>query len=223
MQLRLLCFIFIILNILGAQNSWGSSFSLKQIAQIYIQESTLLKSLKSEIEAANYEEQEALRKLWPAISWSNSVVDQQVPASMYGGFNFSPKKIYSSALSIQQPIYLGGKIWKNLSLREQVVMGAKLKYQDQEQKLLSALTLKAVNLYVSEKVKDVLLESQKMQKQFWDIVQLRAKRGASKDFEVAQAEGDYYSYEAKIHQQDSLIQNFKSQLATELGLSLIHI
>ncbi|MCB9025278.1 MAG: TolC family protein [Bdellovibrionaceae bacterium] len=205
------------LFLLGAQSSWGANLNLKKVAQIYIQESHLLKSLKSEIEAAEAEEEEASRQLWPSISWSNSVVDQQVPASMYGGFNISPKKIYSSGLSFQQPLYLGGKIWKAWSLRQQAIVSANLKYQNQKQQLLTAVTLKAVQLYVSKKVNEVLFESQKLQKQFWDIVRLRAQRGASKDYEVAQAEGDYYSYVAKIHQQESLIQSYKSQLATDLG------
>ena len=198
--------------------SVATQLSLQQVAKKFVEQSEVLKSLRAEIDAARYDEKEASRALLPSISLVNSVVHQKVPAAMFGGFDIIPDKTYTSALNFNQPLYMGGKIWQAWNLRQEAIKGAELNYRQQEQQLVTAVAMKAVNLSVALKIKEVLEESQKIQKQFWDIVRLRAQRGASKDFEVAQAEGDYYAYVGKLHQQESIIENFRLSLIEDLGL-----
>ncbi|MCB0356587.1 MAG: TolC family protein [Bdellovibrionales bacterium] len=200
----------------------AETLNLKQISHIYMQENHLLKSLRAEIESAREEEKEAARNLWPALSWDTSVTDQKISESLYGSADFFPKKIYSTALSVQQSIYRGGKIWRAWDIRKEAIVTAQLNYFRQEQDLLHQVLLQAVNLFVAQKIKDVLEESKKIQKQFWDIVQKRRQRGASKDFEVAQAEGDYFSYESKIQQQEAIIQQMRLSLASQLMLKSVN-
>lgn len=122
-------------------------------------------------------------------------------------------------MTLNQSIYRGGQIWRAWSLRKEAIQTAKFSYFEQEQKLVTNILQLAVSLYTAEKIMNVLEESKEIQKQFLEIVKKRSLRGATKDFEVSQAEGDYYSYESKISQQKSIIQQAKLQLATLLNLS----
>ncbi len=198
--------------------AFSEELGLREVSQLFLQNSKQIQALKKKVEMALNEEQEAGRHLLPYVSWSNSVTDQQVALSLYNGFDFSPKKVFSSSLGFEQSIYLGGRIWRAWDIRRQALKIAKLTLLEQEQLLVTGVLTKAVGLDAAKKILIVLQESKKSQKTFVDLVVARKKRGAAKAFELAQARGDYFAYNGKINQQKILIKNLELQLKNDLNL-----
>jgi outer membrane protein TolC len=201
-------FIFYSLNSVGME--------VREFAKVFVEMSPALASLREEVKAAENEEREASRNLFPAINWQTSFTDQQISRSMYGIVDFFPTKIYSSALAFNQPLYMGGKIMQAWDLKKQSVQISKFQYSEQEQILLSQALNKYFQLFSAVKIKEVLKESQKIQDQFLKLIKDRRNRGAAKDFELSQAYGNYASYESRIQQQEALILQMKLDLESEL-------
>ncbi len=201
----------------------AQSIGLKEVAHIYKENSQVLNALKEEIKTAENEEMEASRSLLPTVAWFTSVTDQQVSRSIYGSFDFFPNQIFASGFSFNQPIYMGGKVWQAWEVKKQAIQIAKLQYLEQEQNLMSGILGKFLTLYTSIKVRDVLIESQKIQKQFLDLVRERQKRGAARDYELAQAEGNFTSYFSRIQQQEAVVYQLKLDIESELQIEQLEI
>lgn len=70
---------------------FAAPLSLRQVSDLYIKQSPVLKSLQAQVEAA-VEEKEAARNLWPAISWDSTVTDQKISEALYGVSGFFQKR-----------------------------------------------------------------------------------------------------------------------------------
>lgn len=160
---------------------------------------------------------EAESAIFPQVSLEGTLVKQDVPPALTGGFDLSPDRIYSGHVVVEQPLFLGGKIWAGMSLREQEVEMARLQFLQQKQESLAQVLEVALNLALAERQLKLLTDSLKAQERFVNITRARLRRGNARQFELNQALANLYSYQTRIQQNATQIKVLKAQLGHLIG------
>ena len=198
---------------------YAASLPVREVVRRFLQTSPLLEAIHKEQLAAEAVEQESSRRFFPSISLNTGVTDQKTPSVLQGGFDFAHKKIYSTTLDFEQPLYLGGRIWRGWELRELSAELAKWKTIEVEQKALLEILGVALQLNVSQNMEKIFKQSESTQAEFLRITQKRYRRGASKSYEVAQAEADLLSYRGRLQEVRLQKESFSQKLQTQLDLN----
>ncbi|MCB0412633.1 MAG: TolC family protein [Bdellovibrionales bacterium] len=161
---------------------------------------------------------EARAKAFPTLKLTGSMVKQEVPTVLTGGFDLSPEKIYSGAIELEQPIYMGGRIWLGMELREIEWQVARTQFQKTKQDILAQVLSASLNLTLVEKNLEVLSFSEKTQNQFLKTTRTRAGRGNAKSYELQQAKANALATETRVLQAQSQLEAAKSKQENLYGI-----
>lgn len=188
-------------------------YNLNELVKKAVTDNPSIEAAGAEYRSNRQLVREAKNKIFPSVSLTGAYIKQKVPTSLTGGFDVSPDQIYSGALEVEQPLFLGGKIWAGMNLREAQLEFAKLDYFAKKQEALAQILEVAFNLALAESRLDLLQDSEKVQQDFVKITRGRSNRGNARRFELDQATATLFSYRTRIRQTATQLNALRAQLS----------
>ena len=205
----------------------ASTLSLEQIFASAIESNQELKASTASLEQARALEKEAGRRLFPSISLRASITDQElpgyqsIPAALTGGIQVDlfPSRLYGASFEVDQPIYLGGRIWNAWRMRELQRAKAEWDQRAAKQKVLGELLQTAWGWSAQTEMLQVLDESKARQKEFVRLTRRRLRAGNAREYELLQGEADLLSYGPRMSEVSERQATLKESLVILAGLS----
>ncbi|MCB0364331.1 MAG: TolC family protein [Bdellovibrionaceae bacterium] len=182
----------------------ASTLNLNQIFLSTIENNQELKAAQSTLEQARAWEKEAGRHLFPSVSLNANVTHQEypgyqsLPAGLAPGVDLFPTRLYGASFDVDQPIYLGGRIWNAWRFREVQRQKAEWDQRATQQKVLAEILQLVWNWSAQSEILKVLGESKDRQEEFVRLTRRRLKTGNAREYELLQGEADLISYEPRM-------------------------
>ncbi len=166
--------------------------------QSFVKNSEMIQVSEQSFEATVQMKKEANTKFFPSISLEGVYVEQEVPRALTGGFNVSPSQIYDAGVVVEQPVYLGGRIWAGVRQRKARATHAEGVLRSDKNKMISGFLEALYQKKKSEKLMQVLESSQFRLRNFVRATQKRARLGNARSFELSQAQASEQAYGPRI-------------------------
>lgn len=141
---------------------------------------------------------EAKTKFFPSVSLEGAYIEQEVPAALTGGFNVTPSQIYDAGIVVEQPVFLGGRIWAGVRQRKAQAARAEGIFRGNKNEIISGFLDILYQRKRSEKLIKVLENSRNRLKDFVRATKKRARLGNARSFELSQAQASEQAYIPRI-------------------------
>ncbi|MCB0384152.1 MAG: TolC family protein [Bdellovibrionales bacterium] len=213
----------IVLFFVGVQG-FASPLKLDQIFHSTLETNQELKAARSALDQARAWEKEASRRLFPSISFNASVTHQELPGyqtlppGLAPGVDLFPSRLYGASFDLDQPIYLGGRIWNAWRLREVQREKAEWDLRAAQQKVLAEILQLVWNWSAQSEVLKVLGESKARQEEFVRLTRRRLKTGNAREYELLQGEADLISYEPRMSEIGEHLTSLRKSIEVLAGL-----
>lgn len=184
--------------------------------QKLVENSPSVQAKKHELAVAEAEYSSAVSAAFPSINFNNNYSEQKNPFG--SSFFIGTIKNYSSVFQVQQPVYLGGRIWAGMEIKEQAKQATQLMVELETQKVLRDFLTNYFNLLNLEEKKQSLQKSLKIQKQFVRLTKSKLKKGSARPYESFQAEAELASYESRLKQLETQIISLTESLKEDLKI-----
>ncbi len=177
-----------------------------------------MKRLEYQTQQSLYDIQEANRKLLPQLNLRGTATFQEKP-NLMPNFPFSifPNQQYGLGLYADWPLYLGGRIWNNRSIRKKSYENLKKQSEAFKQNILYDFVELLFQREELSSQKERLQTNIKRQAQFVRAVSKRSKLGNALSFELSQAQSDQWAYKVQLQDIDLALPQVLSQLSQSLG------
>ena len=155
---------------------------------------------------------EAKTKFFPSVSLEGAYIEQEVPAALTGGLNVTPSQIYDAGIVVEQPVFLGGRIWAGVRQRKAQAARAEGVFRGNKNEIISGFLDVLYQRRRSEELMRVLEDSQKRLKDFVRATKKRARLGNARSFELSQAQASEQAYIPRIQNLKLQSSNLTTQL-----------
>lgn len=207
----------LLLSLLFSVSASGQSLDI--LVEQYLKNSPEISQLKSKINEASARHKEAKRAMLPSITLNGQARKQEQPTLI--PFVTPPDKSYSVFAELYQPIYLGGKISAGLKSRGIQYDLSKKQYKENKSRLIISFISDLLDYKLSKEQYSILKSSEKTAKQFLSTTRNRHKRGGARDYELNQAQSQFYSYGPRLLNSKISINNLKTKIIVNTGLASI--
>lgn len=195
--------------------AWGLNFN--QLTQSFLENDPNIKAALQGLQSAQSDYDEAIALAMPKIDMDASYSDQKNPFGSSFPLEFSS---YSSKVKVNQPLYLGGRIWNGIKVKDQAVQLNKLQFSVVVNSSLREFYKAAIRYAKFVKQKSVLSQSFRTQEGFVEITQKKYQRGNAKKFERDQAQAELLAYDSRIRQIQQQIDVAKIHLSLLSGVAV---
>ncbi|MBT4760791.1 MAG: TolC family protein [Bdellovibrionaceae bacterium] len=211
----------IFLSLIFFTSTFASVNTLKGLVHQIVQEDLTVKQTKAQWESVQSQLKAGYSTAMPDVNLVGQVVNQKMPQAM-GGAIF-PEKTYSLGVAVSQPIYLGGRVWNSIKLREVRSKQARLVFENQKQLAIIGTLAEVIQLNALQDKKKYVLQSKDIQKKLLDITIKKRKRGNAKSFELDQSYAEFYSYGPRLNMLDNQILEMTEKVKSKLNLTVDQI
>lgn len=193
--------------------------SIHSHMQNLVEISPSIQAKKHELAAAEAEYKSAISAAFPSVNFNNNYSEQKNPFG--SSFFIGTIKNYTSVFQVQQPLYLGGRIWAGMEIKKQVKDVTKISVQLEQQSVLREFLNSYFNYLKLLEKKQSLQKSLKTQRQFVQLTKNKLKKGSARPYESFQAEAELASYQSRLQQLETQISTVYSSLKEDLQLEKV--
>lgn len=185
----------------------------------FIKNSEMIRVSEQSFQSAVQMKKEARTNFFPSVSLEGAYIEQEVPRALTGGFAVSPSQIYDAGIVVEQPVFLGGRIWAGVQQRTAQAARAEGVLRGDRNEIISGFLDILYQKQRSLKIVEVLEESQARLKDFVRATQKRARLGNARSFELSQARASEQAYTPRIQNLKLQVKNLSTRLEGLLPIS----
>lgn len=190
------------------------SESIAVLVDRVVENSPSVQAKEHKLKVADAEYASSISSAFPAVNFNNNYSEQKNPFG--SSFFIGSIKNYTSVFQVQQPLYLGGRIWAGMEIKKQAKQVVALSVNLEKQMVVRNFLSSYFQVLSLIDKKSSLQNSLKTQKQFVKLTNSKLKRGSARAYEAYQAEAELASYESRLRQIVSQITSLKQALQEDL-------
>lgn len=194
----------------------SASASVGEWVRQFSNKSEMLQASQQKYQSTVQMKKEAKTKFFPDVYAEGSYTEQEVPSALTGGFNVSPKHIYDAGIVVEQPLFLGGRIWAGVRQRNSQAVKAEAILRDESNDILSNFIDLIFQIQRTKYLVDILQKSRNRLEDFVKATSKRARLGNARSFEYSQARASELSYSPRIQNLNLQLENLNLQLGSLL-------
>lgn len=137
---------------------------------------------------------QAKSRFFPSVYLEGTYRKQKVPVALGGSSPFFPNKTFDAGVVVEQPVFLGGRIWAGVSQRRILAKIEKQKLRQEKNDQISAFLDLLFEREKASRQRIVIAESSERLKAFVRSTQKKVRLGNAKSFELSQSIANQHSY-----------------------------
>ncbi len=179
--------------------------TLKNAKEITLENNPEYLSKKYAFESAKWEEINSLSGLLPSASLTGSQI-QMNPGmpTMLNPIPDDEKNTRSYGYSINQPLFLGGKLWFGYRISRDAKLMSEYALEEQKLKTISAVEEKYFNLLEADKILEISKEQLHSAGLNLEIAEIRYKMGTLSNVDLLKIQSDKAAKETELIQSETL-------------------
>lgn len=198
-----------------------SSLTLKEAKELTLKNNSRYLAQKSSYESAKWNNQQALSGLFPSLTASGSYVYQDPSTVVNTGLGSTTLNhdLRSAALTLSQPLFMGGKLWQAYKISSISAEMSRLTLVNQRLIILNEVEIKYYNVL---QLKDLLAISEKdlaSTRQNLNITAARYENGVLSQADYLKMKAKAASKEVALIQSQTAYELAKQDLFSFLGLT----